>query len=139
MAALPVRNPILEWKEQESGEIVVTIPRREDLTGKILSRVFTVPRSRPILLDEVGGFVWRLCDGQHSMAQIVTELCREYKLTRREVELSLNQYIQTLSKRGMIAVGVPEEIVAQMDEPTRRALGIKERQPGEGGAADEGE
>jgi len=126
LQAIPIRNPSLEWSENDDGEVVVVLPRRKDATGKFLAWAFFVPESRPLVLDQVGSFVWNLCDGEHSMASIVSIMCKEYKLNRREVELSLNEYFRMLSKRGMMAVAVPNRILEQLDEKTRRALGVEE-------------
>lgn len=125
MQALPVRNPSLTWSENETGEAVIVLPRRKDATGKFLGWAFFVPEAKPIALDEVGTFVWKLCDGEHSVVDIVTAMCKEYKLGRREVELSLNEYIKMLSKRGMLGVAVPNYVLEQLDDRTRKTLGIE--------------
>ncbi len=129
LQAIPIRNPALQWQENDDGVAVIVLPRRKDTTGKILAWAFSVPESRPVVLDEVGTFVWKLCDGRHSMAEIVSLLSKEYKLNKREVELSLNEFFKMLSKRGMLMVAVPNEVLEQLDAKTRKALGIKEQPP----------
>jgi len=37
-------------------------------------------RSRQLQLDEVGSFVWQLCDGEHSMNDLVETMMAKYKL-----------------------------------------------------------
>jgi hypothetical protein len=56
----------------------------------------------------VGAFVWSLCDGEHSFAQIVQELRSEYKMNRLEAETALAAYLQTLGQRGLITLEPPE-------------------------------
>ena len=132
----PLRNPQLEWHHNDDGFVVATLTRRAGLRGKLISFFLAVPESRPVVLDEVGTFVWNLCDGAHSVEQIAAALCREYKLSAREVEVSLNEYLRMLGRRGMIAVAVPGEVMAELSQDTKRALGIKEI-PAEADAAAE--
>ena len=110
MQAWPVRNPALTAHVSDDGIVTVELPRRKDFMGGVLGFLFSVPQSKPVQLDEVGSFVWNLCDGEHTVADITSALAEEYKLNRREVELSLTDYLQTLAKRGIIAFAVPREI-----------------------------
>ena len=107
--ARPVRNPDLKWRENEEECVEVIIPRRKDRVGRIMGWVFAVPDSKPVVLDEVGSHIWRLCDGEHTVGDLVQDLCDEYKLGWREVEVSLTEYLRMLGKPGMIALLVPEE------------------------------
>lgn len=110
MAAWPIRNPSLKTHESDDGLIGVELPRRKDWMGGVLGFMFSVPETKPVQLDEVGTFVWNLCDGDHTVNDIAAALAREYKLNRREVEVSLTTYLQTLGKRGMIAFAIPREV-----------------------------
>ena len=113
MAAWPVRNPDLVTHESEDGLVAVELPRRKDWVGGALGFLFFVPDSKPVQLDEVGSFVWKLCDGEHTVNEIADALAAEYKLNRREVDVSLTQYLQTLGKRGMIAFAIPREVAEE--------------------------
>ncbi len=124
LAIKPLHNPNLEWKYNEEGHVVAMLPRKGGPTGKLVNFFLTVPEERPVILDEVGSFVWKMCDGERSVEQISKALSDEYKLTPREVEVSLNEYLRMLAKRGMILVAVPQEIVDQLDESTKRTLGV---------------
>lgn len=110
MQAWPVRNPALIAQVGEDDLITIELPRRKDWMGGVLGFMFSVPQSRPVQLDEVGSFVWTRCDGDHTVSDIVTALVDEYKLNRREVEVSLTQYLQTLGKRGMVGFAVPRDV-----------------------------
>ena len=107
--ALPVRNPDLKWRLNDQDCFEVVVPRRRDRVGRIMGFVFAVPESRPVVLDEVGTFIWHRCDGEHTVEDLVEALREEYKLGRREVELSLTEYLRMLGKRGMIGLLVPED------------------------------
>ena len=113
MAAWPVCNPSLITHESDEGLIAVELPRRKDWVGNALGFLFFVPESKPVQLDEVGSFVWKLCDGEHTVNEIGIALATEYKLNRREVDVSLTQYLQTLGKRGLGAFAIPREMAEE--------------------------
>jgi len=113
--ARPVRNPRLKWRVNEAECVEVIVPRRKDAVGRILGFLFFVPDNRPVTLDEVGSRVWQLCDGEHTVAQVARALAEDYKLGRREVEVSLTEYLRTLGKRGMVGFLVPKEFLEEED------------------------
>jgi len=106
LRALPVRNTLVEWEVNEAGEVLLKVPRRQDRVGRILSRFFAAPDYKQILLDELGSDVWQLCTGTNSVDVIVQEVARKYKLNRREVELSLSNYLKQLATRGLIGLQI---------------------------------
>ncbi len=110
MQAWPVRNPALKVHVADDDLVTIELPRRKDWMGGVLGFMFSVPEAKPVQLDEVGSLVWSLCDGENTVNDIVAALVDEYKLNRREVEVSLTQYLQTLAKRGMIGFAVPREV-----------------------------
>jgi hypothetical protein len=58
--------------------------------------------------DAVGVFVWQSCDGRTSVQQIIRRLAERYKLNLREAEVSSLQFMQTLVKKGLIGMKLPE-------------------------------
>lgn len=121
LAAIPFRNELIEWETREpsataSGEadeepavVVLRIPRRQDRWGRVLNRFFEGPTHKEVILDELGTDVWQLCDGLASVDDVVRALVKKHKLERREVELSLTTYLQTLAKRGFIGLRMERE------------------------------
>lgn len=113
--ARPVRNPALKWRINDEEVVEVIVPRRKDMFGRVMGFLFFVPESRPITLDEVGTRVWHLCDGEHTVEDMVRALSREYKLQRREVEVSLTEYLRTLGKKGIVGFLVPKDFIDEED------------------------
>ena len=109
MNALPLRNPNLEWRENDRGDVVVTLTRRKDTRGRLISLFFHVPQSRDITLDEVGSKVWTLSTGTRSVDEMIDALAGEYKLNRREAEVSLTEYLRQLGQRGMVGLLVDKD------------------------------
>jgi len=122
--ARPVRNPRLKWRINDEECVEVVVPRRKDLFGRVMGFLFFVPETRPVTLDEVGSRVWHLCDGEHTVGDIARTLAEEYKLGRREVEVSLTEYLRTLGKRGMVGFLVPKEFLD--DEEAGELVGLSD-------------
>lgn len=55
-------------------------------------------------LDEVGSFVWELCDGRRSVREMVACLAKKYKLSRKEAEASLTAFLRSLAGRNLVAI-----------------------------------
>ena len=100
----PARNSLLKWETRETGETILTVPQnpKANRLTKRFARLLQVPTSRNIELDEVGGFVWELCDGSHTVETIVQQTGREYKMNRREAEVSVTMFLQMLHERNFI-------------------------------------
>lgn len=128
-AARPIRNPALAYHLNDEGYAVVTLPRRDDSTGKLLAWVFMVPESRPIVLDEIGTMIWDLCDGTHSFSELASALAEHYSVTAREAEVSLAEFLRRLGKRGMIAFALPKDVAETLTDEQRKVLGVVEVDP----------
>ncbi|MCD6510839.1 MAG: PqqD family protein [Thermoprotei archaeon] len=105
----PVRNPYVKWEKYPSGEIAILVKHKEGLASKFLSLFVRVPEHRKIALDKVGSFVWELCDGNHTVSEIIDKLVDKYKLKRREAEVALMAYLQQLIKRRLIGLIPPKQ------------------------------
>lgn len=126
MSARPVRNPALRCERNENEEAVVHLPRRKDFLGRLLAWAFFVPESRPVVLDEVGTFVWDQCDGTNTVTDLVALMADRYNIGRREVEISLTEYLKTLGKRGMVGMLIDRAIAAQIGLKGRELIGLED-------------
>ena len=57
-------------------------------------------RGRPS--GEVGGFVWELCDGNNTVETIVSRTGKQFKMNRREAEVSVTMFLQMLHERNFV-------------------------------------
>jgi len=110
LAIIPVRHPLVKW-ERTDKEVVLSIPMRDDRIAravkaiiKILRMARQLPECRQLGLDEVGSYVWELCDGVRTIDGVVLGVTKEYKLTRREAEASVTMFLQTLAKKNLIGL-----------------------------------
>ncbi len=69
---------LLDWEENADGKVVVLKPKFQN---PVLQR-YVLPRLRNptyrIHLDEIGSFVWKRCDGGHTVGQILDEMRKEF-------------------------------------------------------------
>lgn len=99
----PVRNPNLEWEEQEDRVVLlVKHGNKKSWKLRIAQHFVTVPQDRRVVLDAIGTDVWQMTDGQTTIGHIAKTLAKKYKLSPREAELSLQQFFKELGRRGYI-------------------------------------
>ncbi|MBV9851633.1 MAG: PqqD family protein [Armatimonadetes bacterium] len=130
LALRPVRNRAVTWEslreeepsgdEEAAGEteggVRLIVPRRQDRLGRFLGRVFPVPNQKTIELDEFGAEVWQMCDGAHTVEQLVTHTCGKYKLNRRQGEVSVIAFMKMLAQRRLIGF-LTKETVKEKERP----------------------
>ena len=108
LALLPMRNPALEWSEEE-GHVVLHIKLTHTWKTRLLNIFFPVPGDRRVMLDAIGSDVWQMLDGQSTVGHIAKSLAGKYKLNAREAELSLQQFFKDLGRRGYVGFMVEAE------------------------------
>lgn len=102
----PVRNEALKTEDLPDGGIRITVERRREWWVRALAVVLPIPKRRPIELDEVGRQVWDMCDGEHTLRDMVKAFQARHKLSRAEAEWSLRTYLRDLGKRGLVAIAI---------------------------------
>ncbi len=108
LSSRPVRNINLQTEETEDGGLRILAHRREAWWVKLLGIVFPIPKERRIELDSVGRQVWELCDGEHTLREMIEIFRERHKLTRMEAEWSLRNYLKDLGKRRLVGFAVQE-------------------------------
>ncbi len=107
LALRPLRNPKLEWLE-EDGQIILVIRRTNNWKARALNLLFPLPEEKRVALDKIGADGWRLLDGNNTIGQIAKTLARQYQIEQREAELSLQQYFKELGRRGYVGFWIEE-------------------------------
>ena len=108
MRSRPLRNQRLKAERVEGG-LRITVPRRREWWAKALAVVFPIPRERRLDLDEAGAEVWDLCDGEHTLRQMIRIFQERHKLTRTEAEWSLRTYLRDLGKRNLVFIAIEKQ------------------------------
>ena len=109
LKAFPLRNQLITWEMDDKGEASLVIPQKEKIWLKLTSKIFMLPDKRVVVLDSIGAFVWQMCDGKHTISQIINALQKKHQLTRKEAETSLFTFIKMLGKRNFIQFAIPKE------------------------------
>lgn len=107
LGGVPVVPPGVTGKRGPDGQHLVYVPRRAPF-GKWLGRLTDgkVPPAK-VVLDDLGGAVWRSIDGKRTVEEIVERFAGRFKLHRREAEASVVEFINMLMQRGMVQVMLP--------------------------------
>ena len=93
----------------DDGRISFTVLRNPKRMIRFFLGVLGVSGEKNITLDEIGTFVWQHCDGQRTVADISQCMKDEYKLTRKEAQVSVLQFIQLLMKKGILTVKMKQK------------------------------
>ena len=107
MKSFPVRNQLITWEIDDKGEAALVIPQKDKLWLRLAGKLFMLPDKRVIVLDSIGTYVWQMCDGKHTISQIIKGVQKQYQLTRKEAETSLFTFMQQLGKRNFIGFAIP--------------------------------
>jgi hypothetical protein len=101
LSVCPVRNPALEWAEEDE-QVVLHVKRANNWKTRLITIFTQVPESRRVVLDPIGTHVWLMLDGETTFEAIAKSLAKEFKLMPREAELSLQQFFKELGRRGYV-------------------------------------
>ncbi|NJK80111.1 MAG: PqqD family protein [Chloroflexaceae bacterium] len=57
------------------------------------------------VLNNVGTLIWTLCDGGHTVREIVQQVCTEYETTPTEAERDTLAFLHELVRRRLVMIG----------------------------------
>jgi len=143
----PVRNPAVTWTEPakvddddeeasaddrgpEPDALRLVLPQKRDRLGTFLERFFGPSGKRQIGLDSFGAKVWLLCDGVHTIGDLVDMTSTTYKLNRRQAEVSVLAFMKMLSQRQLIGYVKDERKQPDVNPGNRRRRAHRPRKTG---------
>ncbi len=93
----------------EDTDIGETKPTRVGVGGQADEESFVVMVSddRAFKLSPGAFYVWALCDGEHTVSQIIDDICSETGLARSDVEEPVITIIKTLAENGLVNIEKP--------------------------------
>lgn len=124
----PVRNPNLEWSEEE-GRVVLQIRHvaKKGWKMRLMNLLVPMPDNRRIVLDAIGTDVWQMTDGQNTLGRIAGALAEKYKLSPREAEMSLQQFFKELGRRGYVGFLVEDTAQQAADSQSNKLKNDKSK------------
>ena len=106
----PVHNQALRVERQEDGTIVLYAKQQHKGLGKRLAKLCKIEDlEKRYSLDELGAFVWDMCDGETTVRTMINRFAEKHRLSRKEAEISMVEYLKSLASKGIIGIVVPEE------------------------------
>ena len=94
-------------REEAGGGLTIAVPtRKPSFMRGLVSWLVRVPKERLTVLDPIGAGLWRECDGRKTVEEIVVAFGRRHRLSFHESRVSVTGYIQSLLRRGLLAVAV---------------------------------
>lgn len=113
-------NQRLRIERSADGVVTLYAPFRSSAMVERLSRWLGGPDHAPeakVELDEVGSFVWEMCDGRTTVREMIARLAEKYKLGRKEASASLTTFLRSLAQRNLVAVVILKPEAAEADGP----------------------
>src|SRR5881409_3768913 len=78
-------------------------------TDKISGKLALLYPEGVLLLNPTGATIVELCDGQHTVAGVVTELATRYNLTADRLSGDVTEYLGRLRERGLLELMQEQE------------------------------
>ena len=101
----PHLNRSMELKRRDNGTGLATIPmRKPGYMVPPLSWILPFSSVRRVDLDRLGMRVLNVCDGNRTVEEIIENFAVEYKLSFREAQLPVMQFLRQLTDRGIVAL-----------------------------------
>lgn len=105
LAAVPMISREITEERRVANDKLVLIAHFER-RKTVFSRWLPETIEKRVELDDLGIFVYDLIDGERSVAGIIDLFIQNFKLNRREAELSVVQFLRSLAERRMIMIVV---------------------------------
>ncbi len=105
LGGVPYRNEAMQLTQRRDGTALATIPMRKPrYLVPPISWVVPFSSSKRVELDPIGLSVLEMCDGSRTIESIIETFAANHKLSFREGQLAIMQFLKQLSQRGIVAI-----------------------------------
>lgn len=105
LAAHPVRNTAAAVREKGENTVTVVVKtRKPNYIIPPISWFVPYRPEREITLDAIGSRLWRWCDGQRTVEDVIDLFKDAYDLSFHEARAAVVDYLRQLIQRGILAV-----------------------------------
>ncbi len=105
LSAVPYTNKAMDLTRSGDGSVLVGVPLdRPRWLVPPISWVLPFSSERRVDLDALGTTVLDMCDGINTVETIIEKFAARHKLSFREAQLPVTQFLQQLTERGVVAV-----------------------------------
>lgn len=113
LAARAVHNAAARVSDDDGGDVTVHVKSVPPwYMFPPVSWIVPYRAERPAVLDRLGSQVWRWCDGERTVEDVIDAFAREHDLTFHEARVAVTGYIKSLVQRGVLAIAMSEEDAA---------------------------
>lgn len=98
----PVRNPIVKWFRNPAGNITLVYNKQFSRFERWLYKHFGGCEYIRRPLDKYGSLIWKLCDGNHTIADICIILEREFQEELEPVAPRVQKFLEILLRLNLI-------------------------------------
>jgi len=109
LAAVPHKNAAMKMERLRDGAMVSVPVRRPGWLIPPISWLLPWSDCRRVQLDRPGTEVLDLCDGRRTVEEVVERFSRTHKLSFREGQVAVTQFLSDLLRRGIVALAGTEE------------------------------
>lgn len=110
LEARPVRNAAAATTARDDDALSIAVrTRKPSWLVAPLSWIVPLRPTRAVHLDRLGTQVWRLCDGERTVEQVVDAFAERHSLTFHEARVAVTGYLSSLVQRGAMAIVMDDE------------------------------
>lgn len=111
LLCIPEKNSQVKETRLDSGDLILSYKAVYKPMFLRLQKFFR-PKAqstftRKIQLDQLGGHVWELINGEKDVKAIIKEFAATHSLNHREAEISVTMFLKSLGEKGLIGIREP--------------------------------
>lgn len=105
LRAVPHVNQAMEMHHRSDGSALASVPiPRPKFLVPPLSWILPFSPYRRVDLEPVGAGVLKMCDGRRTVEAIIEDFATGHKLSFREAQLAVTQFLRQLMRRGLVVI-----------------------------------
>ena len=105
LQAVPHLNRVMELTPRPDGGTRAAVPlRRPKWLVPPITWIVPFSSHRRVELDTLGAKVLQMCDGKRNVETIIENFADDHKLSFREAQLAVVEFVRQMAQRGLIAI-----------------------------------
>jgi GeoRSP system PqqD family protein len=94
------RRPGLAWREEKEArrEVLATLDQGGDAVDE--GTLILVDSGQVFELNLLGADIWKLCDGERTVGDVVDDLFDRYDVERDELDKDVRAFLSQMEERG---------------------------------------
>ena len=108
LRSVPALNDAVTVERKDAGTVVLRVPLQERGWSRALRRLLPISHERKMELDALGAEVLLLCDGRHTVEQLVDLHMERWQLSFFEARAMILYLLKRLMKHEFVVLLAPE-------------------------------